>query len=962
MAAAPATAVASSGPAAPVVSGLRVGALVKIAGGPHAGKIGQLGPYSESSQAFTVHFLDATSAEVEAGSVKAVEGLAKPGEKKARADSFDLFVGPETTDQVLADETANCLLEKGFCVLRLVQNPASVEDSSKCILDQHEQKLFRLPEEVEEHYLGTRGKAMWLDADQSGVKDDLVRSADESISGLASLLQPYVEDNVGAVISERTPALLSMSFADQEEDEPAWVRPPADDKVLGTFLGTWRRQVLKVFRFLGPGETTVKLARKEGANVRLPLLGEDEEPEIIATPGTLLVYRTGCFAAECVAEEARAITITASFLKPAPSLLFESSSGDAESLLFENTGPPPPKIGLGDENVLGYANIMALGVRIAGNCNCPEDMFAFLMGCTDGCSRIPFLRFDIDIYLADDMNNLGPGQTYCQHTSIVEGAELFDNKEFEISNLEAAGMDVRQRHVMEVGGMALAGIGITKKSTNRQGSNGGIGVGTDGHEWPFIPKDDCGALGNSSNALGITANRFSYTFNMRGPNFLVDTACSASLYAAHYIRLSLLERRFDPLDFALAVGTQCFIDVGGFVGCGQAHMLSLTGRCFTFNASADGYLRGDGTNAFVSKYGGPEFREDRWGIFRSSNVNQDGRSASLTAPNGPAQEQCIWGAIREARISPAESTVWDCHGTGTSLGDPIEVGAVRKVQIKQPRTEPLLLGSIKSNIGHLEGGAAASAMMKCIMQVGSCKFCPIVHFNQLNPHLENTTFDALYQNEGAMFHYEQGHSQVSSYGFGGSNAHGIFWGERMAMAPDILESWQRRLKKSALPEVRPVGTNPDNWDSDYPSADAKPGDKYTVTVEKGDTRSTPIKWVKVSEANDDEDEDINYDIVGNFNNWEGDRMMSGSVRGMHVTTVEVPEDGKLEFRFTESGQEDKILAPSVADCRRRTVPVIGPAKDLTNKWVVIGEPAEELEIQLLVTKERKTVTWLKPPD
>merc|ERR1712060_105337 len=148
-------------------------------------------------------------------------------------------------------------------------------------------------------------------------------------------------------------------------------------------------------------------------------------------------------------------------------------------------------------------------------------------------------------------------------------------------------------------------------------------------------------------------------------------------------------------------------------------MVSPQGRCFTFNASANGYLRGEGTSGMYLKYGAGV--DEREAVFRSSQVGQDGRSASLTAPNGPAQEEMIARAVKEARMTPPESTVWECHGTGTSLGDPIEVGAVRKVQIKMPRVEPLMIATSKSNIGHCEGSAAITAMCKCVVTVIRCK-------------------------------------------------------------------------------------------------------------------------------------------------------------------------------------------------------------------------------------------------
>merc|ERR1712066_748176 len=171
--------------------------------------------------------------------------------------------------------------------------------------------------------------------------------------------------------------------------------------------------------------------------------------------------------------------------------------------------------------------------------------------------------------------------------------------------------------------------------------------------------------------------------------------------------------------------------------------------------------------------------DERWAFLRGTQMGQDGRSASLSAPNGPAQEKCIWGAVREARMVPPESTVWDCHGTGTSLGDPIEVGAVRKVQVRMPRVEPLLLGSTKSNIGHLEGGAAMGSITKCIIQCKYAKCYPTLHCHTLNPHLEHAAFEALFQTEDSEMPYIQGHCQVSSFGFGGSNGHGVFWGHNI---------------------------------------------------------------------------------------------------------------------------------------------------------------------------------------
>ena len=226
-------------------------------------------------------------------------------------------------------------------------------------------------------------------------------------------------------------------------------------------------------------------------------------------------------------------------------------------------------------------------------------------------------------------------------------------------------------------------------------------------------------------------------------------------------------------------------------------------------------------------------------VYRASQVGQDGRSASLTAPNGPAQEEIIGRAIREARMTPPESTCWECHGTGTSLGDPIEIGAVRKIQRKVPRSEPLMMSSNKSNIGHLEGGAAMAAMVKSVLSVQHGQCLASLHVRQLNPHLEHTTFDAFFETERSSFAYERGHTQISSFGFGGTNGHCIFWGKRVGQQ-DVQALLLRRIAKMSPAEIRPVGNNPDDWEADLPEANPKAGGYLQGIMEK--TMETTILY------------------------------------------------------------------------------------------------------------------------
>jgi len=356
----------------------------------------------------------------------------------------------------------------------------------------------------------------------------------------------------------------------------------------------------------------------------------------------------------------------------------------------------------------------------------------------------------------------------------------------------------------------------------------------------------------------------------------------------------------------------------------------------------------------MMKYGALKGESDA--ILRATQVGQDGRSASLTAPNGPSQYEMIARAVKEARMTPPESTVWECHGTGTSLGDPIEVGAVRKIQIKMPRMEPLMLTSNKTNIGHLEGGAAMGGICKCVLQCKYARCLCTIHLRTLNPHLEHEAFDAVFETEGAMWKYNQGHSQVSSFGFGGSNGHGIFWGGRNDILSDNHQLIMARLRRLAPSEVRVTGKDPDEWEADFPDPRCKHGDKFIIQLSSEDPADMPQKWEKLLE--EEESDDTFYAITGNFNDWTDDRLSPGDIDGLFSTVLDIPESGTLEFRILQDGETDQVIAPMTPACTRRTETIMGPEKGLTNKWVINGESGTEVVVEFFVFKGKKSITWL----
>lgn len=937
----------------PVINGLHQGSLVEVCGIDETvspalknGQRGQLTEYDDGK--FGVVLLQTGEyVQLDPAHVRACSDLQKPGQG-GDENSFDIIIGPRTKRHILGDEVGSCLAEKGFCVVKSIQDTPDLRNAHEALKEAEACGQFgRLAKEVEEGYLGRcgRAKVMWLNPEGDDfAMPDAVWSNDYKMTSIAEALQPFCDDIVGSLVTERTPALVCLTMNDKEEE--LYMRPDVDDQGLLDFYNTWSRSLVRIVHFMGPEAGLVTLEPKIDAPLR------DLQPEyrISASSGTIVIVREDTlnfmYDEPDVGESS---WMQCFLLNPEPTWTLDKFEEGGLMQIFGkvNDGPPPPS-----ERPVA---VLAIAIQAAANMvECHKEWCAYMAG-TDGQLEQPISRFDYTPYYTDEVDNVSPGKSYVKHFSVQEGIDLFDNKVFEISNSEAQALDPQNRQVLEVGCTCLHAIGMTKKKANQNPTHASISVGCDKNEWvnmSWVPSSVA-----TNNQLAICANRFSYVFNMKGGSYVCDTACSSSLIAAHLGKVNLLEVRWDPLEFHLGLGTNLTLTVFSFIGSSASHMLSASGRCLTFNATASGYNRGDGTAGFLMKCG--EWEEDRLAYFRGSQIGNDGKSASMSAPNGPAQEKCIWGAVREAAMTPPESTVWECHGTGTSLGDPIEVGAVRKVQIKMPRLEPLMIATSKSNIGHLEGGAAAVAMVKCIMVVLKTKCAPTIHLKTLNPHLDHAAFDAIFITEPNPYKYTRGHCQVSSFGVGGTNGHAIFWGEDLSpvLALDPQKLLLAKLYRQT-PTLIADGPNPADWDFSGPDFRSKPGDKYVISIEKDPiTGEVPIRWIK---ADPTADRPEFYSVTGNHNDWAEDRMIEGDVPNVHYSDVEIPDAGALEFRFLVEGDQSRALGPIEHNCTRRTTPMDDVKKDCTTSWLVNGEPGDVVRIELLAPPlSPPVVNWLK---
>ncbi|MFI5007887.1 MAG: type I polyketide synthase, partial [Solirubrobacterales bacterium] len=352
--------------------------------------------------------------------------------------------------------------------------------------------------------------------------------------------------------------------------------------------------------------------------------------------------------------------------------------------------------------------IIGMGCRFPGGAVDPEAFWRVLRDGVDAVSEVPRDRWDLGAYYDPDPEV--PGKMYSRFGAFIEGLDRFDAAFFGIAPREAARMDPQHRLLLEVAWEALESAGQVPERL--AGSRTGVFVGITTSDYSQLlnraGRDGISAYDVTGNCLNFAAGRLAYVFGFQGPAFAVDSACSSSLVAVHLACQSLRSR---DSQVALAGGVNAILSPHVTIGTSKARMLSPDGRCKTFDAGANGYVRGEGCGVVVLKRlsdalaDGDPIRA----LIRGSAVNQDGRSSGLTVPNKLAQEAVIREALERGGVSPADVDYVEAHGTGTALGDPIEVRALAEVLKEgRPADRPFHLGSVKTNIGHLEAAAGVA--------------------------------------------------------------------------------------------------------------------------------------------------------------------------------------------------------------------------------------------------------------
>ncbi len=417
--------------------------------------------------------------------------------------------------------------------------------------------------------------------------------------------------------------------------------------------------------------------------------------------------------------------------------------------------------------------IIGLGCRFPGGAEDPEAFWRLIRDGVDAVSEVPRDRWDLATYYDPDPE--APGKMCSRFGAFLNGLDRFDAAFFGIAPREAARMDPQHRLLLEVSWDALESAGQVPERL--AGSRTGVFVGITSSDYGQLlnraGSDGISAYDLTGNCLNFAAGRLAYVFGFQGPAFAVDSACSSSLVAVHLACQSLRSR---DCRVALAAGSNAILSPHVTIGTSKARMLAPDGRCKTFDAGADGYVRGEGCGVVVLKRLSDAVADgDRiLALIRGSAVNQDGRSSGLTVPNKLAQEAVIREALANGGVRPADVDYVEAHGTGTALGDPIEVRALAEVLKEgRPADRPFLLGSVKTNIGHLEAAAGIAGLIKVVLALGKEEIPPHLHLKELNPYVAWDEVPAVIPIRRTPWPpgARSRTAGVSSFGASGTNAH-----------------------------------------------------------------------------------------------------------------------------------------------------------------------------------------------
>jgi len=446
------------------------------------------------------------------------------------------------------------------------------------------------------------------------------------------------------------------------------------------------------------------------------------------------------------------------------------------------------------ENPYEPIAVVGIGCRFPGGANDPESFWSMLSKGTDTIVEVPPDRWDISEYY--DPDTTAPGKMYTRHGAFLSEIDQFDAHFFGITPREAIDLDPQHRLLLEVTWEALENANIVPKKL--KGSETGVFIGISTFDYALMHVGDSNAINayfGTGNALSMAAGRLSYVLGLSGPSMAVDTACSSSLISVHLACNSL---RQNECNMALAGGVGLILSPELSINFCKANMLSPDGKCKTFDASANGYVRGEGSGMLILKRLSDAIndKDHIYSVIRGSATNQDGPVAGFTVPSIQAQKKVVSQALTNAGVSSEQVGYIEAHGTATPLGDPIEINALGEVFGKENRLNPLWIGSIKTNIGHLEAAAGIAGLIKTILSIYHKSIPPHLNFHDPNPDIAWNDLPFAIPTELQTWPESNNCAGISSFGASGTNVHVVIEGYHAPL-----------LQKKSMEDI----SNPDDY-------------------------------------------------------------------------------------------------------------------------------------------------------
>jgi polyketide synthase-associated protein len=776
-----------------------------------------------------------------------------------------------------------------------------------------------------EGLLGSSGSARIAELEYFGQSSELPRSDHPHLSQLDAEMTRAVEivyPYLGFTLASRTAGVLHKAGSTEGRDD-------IDDMEAAKWLAIFAHHRIMVIIFLGPSDGVLELR---------PFDEDALATKVPAKPGTVVLLRPDVLTHNFYATRGEAYCLTCFYTKDARPRKRVAEDSDqltpcAEALdewamrrvqdvkeMYEEDDPLRPRLPRHWELVSNHSGFVGQHMAVrsyAVRLPSTFEMSAFIAGAsagTDFCIEVPMSRFNIDTIYEDseDPDMWMRAKSNCKHASFIDGIEWFDSKLFRLSNSDTQGMDPGHRHILETGYECLRKEGYTSKTL--MNSRGGVYVAADtAAEWSSCEREAFGGVCGGGNS--VACGRVSFTFGLKGPCLASDCSHAGSLLMISECCTHLTHRgMWDPTPFGVCATYHFALSKQKWIQFSSAQLTSPKGRCLSFDASACGFARGECSGAICVKAlvqmvdGSPVMNEDvadgLVGTLAGSAINQSGRRAAMTSPDGAALQEVMTMACRNAYISPLDVDAVECHANGSMLNDAVEASSVGRAyrpdgKIGIDETAPLSILASKTRTGDFFDSSGLMAILQVMraMKIGVCM--PMGHLRLLNPHIDmcicerpaHMAADLLETRLTSAF------TGVSGNSFSGTNVHFLAYGQ---VDEEVM---------SPLPPV----------------ADAPAAKKITYWPEGGGKLEAEFM------------PRLGYFIAGSWSRFDAQAMESEG-DGVYGCTITLGENRWEHFQIWLDGQKHKALHPGEIKAAKHSA-VLGPEDSLAfNTWMLDGRP------------------------